>query len=353
VHLGHDNETVLSNHGDLVWNEVCKRINAIIACPNLYDLTPVELIQQGLCDPVKVFIKNEPHSTKKIVQGKLRIISSVSLVDQIVTRVLCQNQNAREIMSWKTCSSAPGMGLHDDGLRVIWQTAKLFSEKGTVCETDVSGWDWSVQQWELDLDADCRTELAGQPFGGLYHHLVRAHAYMVGNSVFVSSNGDMFEQTLSGGQLSGCYNTSSTNSRIRVMATLAARLIAGVEIDAPMLGVKAMGDDSFEIWFAELEEGLRKCGHTVKMCVQRPTLEGFEFCSQVFVEEGVAFPVNFSKTLFRFLSHNPADPDYAAYKVQLDWYMRHLPVDLKTKVSRLTSARVDRAQRLAAGCKAI
>lgn len=333
----------------MIWDEVAKRFNAIVAAgPTIQNMTPEELIQKGLCDVVKVFIKKEPHSLKKLAEGKQRIIASVSLVDQIITRVLCMKQNKAEINEWQSCPSSPGMGLNDDGLQIIWETAEFFSKHGTVCETDVSGWDWSVQQWELDMDAEIRAELMGHGEDNLMLHLLKAHAYIVGHSVFALPDGELLAQTIPGGQLSGCYNTSSTNSRIRVIATVAVRVKLELDLSCfPRLGIKAMGDDSFEIWFEGLVEGLREIGHVVKMCVRRPDLVGFEFCSQIFVRRGVAYPVDFSKTLFRFLSHNPADQKYPEYKVQLLEYFRHLPSDILQVVKRLADARVGRAQTLA------
>jgi len=341
----------------MVWDEVAKRMTNILrAGDSIFEMTPQQLCENNLVDVVKVFIKKEPHSQKKIAEGRLRIIASVSLVDQIITRLLCMRQNKAEIKLWESCPSAPGMGLTDDGFRVIWETASRMAKTGIVCETDVSGWDWSVQQWELDLDAECRIELMNMDGTSNIAHMLRAHAYMVGHSVFAMPDGELLAQTIPGGQLSGDYNTSSTNSRCRVIASLAARWRKGFRTATkedlhkmfPLLGIKAMGDDSFEIWFEGLVECLEEIGHVVKMCVKRPNLENFEFCSQVFVGPGVAYPVDFSKTLFRFLSHNPADPKYPEYRAQLLYYFRHLPETLFLQIKRLADARVERAQSLAA-----
>ncbi|AAA53090.1 orf3; putative RNA-dependent RNA polymerase [Mushroom bacilliform virus] len=346
--LGSDNKAVLTGFGDLIWDEVAKRFNNMLGYGDaIFSMTPSELVQNGICDAVKVFIKQEPHSLEKVNAGRLRIIAAVGLVDQIVTRLLCMKQNNAEIDCWESCPSAPGMGLNDEGLRTLYSTAQVMAEHGTICETDISGWDWSVQQWELDSDARLRTQLAGEEIGGYLNFFLRVHAYVVGHSVFVMPDGEMLEQTVPGGQLSGDYNTSSSNSRMRVIATMFARYLAGQVSGFPLLGIKAMGDDSFEIWFKGLEEYLGKMGHTVKMCVQRPGLVGFEFCSQVFLGLGIAYPVDFSKTLYRFLSHHPADPKYSEYRAQLMYYFRHLPSSTLQKVIRLAGARVERAQKLA------
>jgi hypothetical protein len=356
--LGKDNGAVMTGYGNLIWDEVAKRFNKMLELGDkLFELAPEELVKLGIFDTVKVFIKKEPHSLKKINNGKLRIIASVSLVDQIVTRLLCMRQNKAEIKLWESCPSAPGMGLTDDGFRIIWETAERFSKAGTVCETDVSGWDWSMQQWELDLDASVRADLMGVKEDSLISFFLKAHAHCVGHSVFALPDGELLAQTIPGGQLSGDYNTSSTNSRGRIFASMAARWRAGYRSwtgqmlaqQFPRLGIKAMGDDSFEIWFRELVQYLEEIGHSIKMCVQRPNLENFEFCSQVFVESGVAYPVDYSKTLFRFLSHNPADPRYPEYRAQLLYYFRHLPESKLAGIKRLADARVERAHTLAGG----
>jgi hypothetical protein len=219
---------------------------------------------------------------------------------------------------------------------------------GDLCTTDIQAWDWSMQFWELLIDADIRADLAGSTENSVFRFLLRVHAHVVGNSTFAMPDGELFEQTFPGGQLSGDYNTSSTNSRGRVCATLFARLKAGrIDLCQFLLGIKAMGDDSFEIWFQELVEWLEKIGHPVKQCTLYPGLKGFSFCSQLFMSRGVAYPEDYSKTLYRFLSHNPADPKYSEYRAQLLYYFRHLPEHLRQKAQRLADARVERAQTLA------
>lgn len=47
-----------------------------------------ELQTRPSCDPVRVFIKEEPASKNKRETGALRLISSVSIVDTVVHRLL-------------------------------------------------------------------------------------------------------------------------------------------------------------------------------------------------------------------------------------------------------------------------
>lgn len=316
---------VLDNYGTV--NLYSDFVDRIARClwygDDVFNMSPEELVTNGIADPVAIFIKDEPHSMKKIVAGKLRIISSVSVLDQLVTRAVCGLQNLAEIAAWETCPSKPGMGLHDEGLLRIAATAREMFERGNIVETDVSGWDWSVQQWELDCDAERRRRLAGESEGSVFTHLLRVHAYFVGSPVYVLPSGEMYIQQFRGGQLSGDYNTSSTNSAMRIMATQLARLRLGVSLEGPM-DVCAMGDDSFERSVDGLGPALEELGHTVKFVKVNTGLAGMEFCSHEFRADGLAFPVAPLKTMYRFLSHKPSDVAYPSYAAQLEFVLRHL-----------------------------
>jgi len=342
----------MQNYGDFVWDIVVADFNRCMDFGSkIFEMSPLELVKNGIVDPVKVFIKPEPHSWSKFLSGKLRIISSVSLKEQIKGRLLGNLQNKAEIAVWETCPSAPGMGLDDLSLKLISGNFREFLEQGTAVETDISGWDWSVAAWELEADALCRTRLAGAEDDSAFGFLTRVHAYCVANAVYVTPDGKMYEQLLPGGQLSGDQWTSSTNSRARVLASMAARMLAGLPLihvfkGRKRLNVKAMGDDSVEVAFAGLKEGLEKIGHTVKMVKENLVLEGLSFCSQIFRSDGMAYPENPSKTFYRFCSHKPSDPNYSQFEAQLMWYFRHLPSDVYRKLASLARARVERAQNL-------
>jgi len=350
--LGANNGMVLEQYGSFIWQSVSRQWNAAIALgEEVFSLGPSEPVRAGVCDPIKVFIKDEPHKLSKITSGKLRIISGCSLVDQIKTRLLCKRQNKSEIANWESTPSKPGLGLHDDGLLIIEQVAREFFKHGKVAETDVSGWDWSVKDWELSMDAEARRRLAGARKGGLFDFLLRVHAHCVANSVFVTPDGCMFEQTIPGKQLSGDYNTSSTNSRMRVMASMLARVWSGRDplVDGRVC-VAAMGDDSFEVSFAGLQEQLNAMGHVVRFVKENEVVEGLAFCSQIFDGQGGAYPEDPSKTVYRFLSHKPGDPAYLELWAQLSWYLRHLKSpELRVVIEKMAMGRIERSENLRNG----
>lgn len=287
--------------------------------------TPEAAVQDGICDPVRVFVKGEPHKVSKLLEGRYRLIASVSLVDQLVARMLFQEQNKRELVAYQSLPSQPGMGLSTDD-QVEEFTTRLASACGSslselfedyrkwVVPTDCSGFDWSVPDWLLQddmevrnaLTIDCAPELA----------VIRdVWLSCICNSVFCLSDGTLLSQTTSGIQKSGSYNTSSSNSRVRFMMSLYA--------GAPWCF--AMGDDAIE----GVGTNLARYGELGFKCEEA---ESFDFCSHVFRTPRVALPVNSGRMLFRLLcGHSPDSPDASA---ALNWYisffsvlqaLRHLP----------------------------
>lgn len=275
---------------------VVERLHALAATdPRQFGWGPRELVARGLCDPVRLFVKQEPHTAQKIEQGRFRLISSVSLVDQLVERMLFGPQNNMEIATWFKIPSKPGMGLSTaNQISMLWKDLKAKHSLHPAAEADISGFDWSVQDWELWADLSIRIELGNFP--NLMKRAAISRFYCFMNSVFQLSNGALIEQEMPGLMKSGSYCTSSTNSRIRcLMAEL---------IGAPWC--IAMGDDSVEGWTPDAKEKYLTLGHVCKdyyPCGVNPdgTLREVNFCSHLFTE-GRSELTTWAKTLFRFLS---------------------------------------------------
>nr|UHS71546.1 MAG: putative RNA-dependent RNA polymerase [Barnaviridae sp.] len=280
-------------------------------------MTPRELVQCGLVDPIKVFIKSEPHKVAKIEAGKLRIISNVSIVDQLVERVLCSRQNKLEISRWKTCPSKPGMGLHDEGLQELYDEVTAVQKSGmNLAETDISGWDWNVKDWLLALDAELRADLYHAPEGSALRHLLWFRGFAVARKVFCLSDGTLYEQQVPGIQASGSYNTSSSNSRMRIILAYIVGCAWAI----------AMGDDDVEEAVPNASEAYVRLGFSVKDYKILDKVGWFDFCSTSFMGSWRGRPSQWLRTVFRYLSHSPAsfvsNPEFRA---QLVSDMRHMP----------------------------
>ncbi|AQV03228.1 P1-P2 fusion protein [Cowpea polerovirus 1] len=262
-------------------------------------MTPVELVQNGLCDPIRLFVKGEPHKKAKLEEGRYRLIMSVSLVDQLVARLLFQDQNKREIELWRAVPSKPGFGLSTDSqvqefVEVLARQVGLPSEevitswRNHLIPTDCSGFDWSVQDWMLQDEMEVRNRLTLNNNDCL-RRLRSGWLKCLSNSVLCLSDGTLLSQEFPGIQKSGSYNTSSSNSRIRVMCAF----------HTGASWCMAMGDDALESVDGDLsrysELGLK---------VERS--EQLEFCSHIFESPSRAIPVNANKMLYKLIyGYNP------------------------------------------------
>lgn len=313
------NGKLIDDFGDFVAETVVERLRLIVRTPlsEVESMSAEELIQGGFCDPMKVFVKNEPHKISKIHQGRYRLISGVSCVDSLIERLLYRMQNSREIREWETVPSKPGMGLNDESMEVIHGIVSKQMEKGPLFETDISAWDWSVQGWMLTMEAEIRIEIAKVSHDSVYAQCLLKRARIVSMKVFALSNGKMISQTVPAIQASGSYNTSGGNSRMRV----AVAVLLLVE------WIIAMGDDAIEtgVPSGDGELAYKRLGLPVKMYKQ--CLNGeFEFCSTRWSKDSpYGVPVGWPKTVYRYLTHKPNSALAEEWRVQLVSDLRHHP----------------------------
>lgn len=281
--------------------------------------TAVELMVAGFRDAVYTFIKDEPHKREKLDAGRLRIISGVSLVDNLVERLLFTRQNKLEIKLNAHLTYKPGMGLHDAGLQALNNWFVKCQKRFKLCSTDVSAWDWSLPEWLVLMERDYRKAVTTN--NGAYAHLVNAYYYGICRKVFQLPSGELFAQMIPGIQASGCYNTSSGNSHMRHMLASLVQLKLNFDTDETGEGCQ-MGDDALERFLEGMEDVYRGFGFTVKGISVMP--EGnFSFCSTSWNNDWRGKPESWQKTLFRFLFKNPVDPLYPQYREQLQRDLRH------------------------------
>lgn len=317
MRLARSNKELMALHYDTVVGLVEDRLT-LIENSRLQDvagLTAGQLVKQGFTDEVRLFVKNELHSEHKVQQGRMRLIASISVVDQLVERVLNGPQNREEIRNWEVIPSKPGMGLHDEGLESLEKQIKGFGEYAV--SSDISGFDWSVSQWALDWDARVRAELCG---AGALSHMFLIRATCLGLSRFVFSDGEVWDQVVPGIQKSGSYNTSSTNSRIRVLLAWLVGVCCRYESRCI-----AMGDDCVELAKAspsELVDTYGQFGFALKEVSRWP----LEFCAYQFDLEGGFIPVRWHKMLASVLATAPRDAAHAnELLVALSYELRHSP----------------------------
>lgn len=280
---------------------------------------PMDLIVNGIRDPIYVFIKDEPHKREKLEKGRFRLISCVSLVDTLIERLLFSQQNQNEIALCDDLCYKPGMGLHDDGLKALYKWFQKVQEIFPICSTDVSAWDWSVPGWLLKLETCYRVAFEADRSRKL---LVVNYGHGLRNKVFNDSLGQLYEQMVEGIQPSGCYTTSSGNSHMRYMLASLVQLRCGVDEWCEYDGGQ-MGDDALERYMQGMLEVYVGLGFTVKGVSVQPR-DHFDFCSTQWRNSWAGSPESFPKTLFRFLFKRKSDPLYLQFREQLARDLRHL-----------------------------
>lgn len=271
------------------------------------NLTAEEKVMAGLCDPIREFVKNEPHGREKMAQGRFRLIMSVSIIDQLVERVLFHRQNATEVACWVNIPSKGGASMNLDS--DVNHMAQEFFNQGSLASVDVSGFDWSVKDWELKLDARARVRLAIDPKPS-WIRAVFNRVECLSHAVFSFSDGKMVAQVTKGIQKSGSYNTTPTNSRIKVCLGW----LAGSEYAV------ATGDDGVESYVEQAPDTYALLGHPLKTYYK--CTEYVPFCSSEIRSDGSWVPATWSKTFYRFLYQSKLD---SSYWQQLCHVLRHSP----------------------------
>lgn len=296
--LGAEQLAALATERVMLFNE--------ISLLDMCGLTPMDLVNLCLVDPIRLFIKNEPHPKRKLDSGRVRIINSVSIVDSLVERYLSGPQNRLEISNYIETSAMPGMGNHpDEGgaptTKAILET--IIDKAGT----DQEAYDWTNTHQMLMVDATIRARMAGEP-DPLENTFCKRQLCLM-TSVVVLDDGEIQTQKVRAIEKSGSYNTSSGNSRVRVVG----RAIAFPELPLKINGVwqvRAMGDDAVENvpipLRAEIASRYRRIGWRVK---EVTTIEddGFvEFCGLNFFPHEIRNP-RYLKGVVQYLHSWPTD----------------------------------------------
>lgn len=198
-----------------------------------------ELIQKRLeekdSDPIRLFIKPEPHKKKKIAEKRYRLISSVSIVDQLIDQMVFGFQNEAFLENNHYTPVRVGWGWMKGGWRSVPRAGMVACDK--------SGWDWTVTPWLLNAEFEIRKRLlvGGDVEKWTEMAQMRYHNLFVKNE-FVTSGGVVFTLKHPGVMKSGCVNTIVSNS---IMQTI-LHFRVSEELGVPSYGLWAMGDDTLQ-----------------------------------------------------------------------------------------------------------
>lgn len=291
---------------DILVDAVYNRLLALLSID--YSNSKMELVENDCVDPVRIFIKQEFHKQKKIDTHTERIISSISVVDEIVERMLTHELCQLEIEKHAAIPSKVGLSTAADAdAKVLWyQYGELLGE---AAESDVSSFDWCVTQDKLNFLAKLHIRLSGMPEDSDFAKICRARFHCLGQSVYSLSDGTIFELEVDGHMKSGSYFTASQNSKLRV----AFSILAGAE------WAIAYGDDCLEQYVDGAVEVYERYGFKMK-AYNKCDKDSFSFCSHV-ISDKPPVPVNHVKTFLHFLSEPVTVEKIAQFRMQL----RHCP----------------------------
>lgn len=249
------------------------------------------LVQRRLedrdCDPIRLFIKPEAHKKKKLDEGRYRLISSVSVVDQVLDQMIFGPCNDAFIDSYPDIPNKAGWTQLKGG----W---KWVANEGMVC-ADKTAWDWTVPIWLIELELKLRSNLCTTK-GALFEKWLELATWryycLFMYPLFVTSGGLLLRQIDPGVLKSGCVNTIHTNSNMQSLLHVAVCLELGI----PITWLWAMGDDTMqedpenEQYFVELS----------KYCLLKQVEYKSEFAGHEF-KDGKVEPSYFGKHSFSLL----------------------------------------------------
>lgn len=290
--IGNTNGVVLKALGCEFNDLVLDRIEALlrIDLEELDSMGSKEIVDKNLMDPVRCFVKTEPHKKEKVIEGRMRLIASVSLVDKVIEMLLHRVLHKLEIANWRKLPSKPGIGFSKEMNDDVYDFVFTKKQVRPQAYTDVSGWDWSVKEYMIRDCAEGVVGLCENP-SAIWKHLVRAEAIKESRTIYQFSDGTMVQLKYKGVVNSGKYKTSRGNSWMRVYL---AHMIGAED-------VCAAGDDSVESYVDNAVEKYARMGFRIKD-YQRVE-KGFEFCSRWY-QENFSFPLNGDKMLMNLLHSN-------------------------------------------------
>nr|QZZ63315.1 hypothetical protein [Vespula vulgaris Luteo-like virus 2] len=262
-------------------------------------------------DPLRVFIKQEPHKVDKIQDGRLRLISCVSVVDAMVDRLLFMSLQKKAISTFDRTNIMIGWTPVKGGFRYL---GLQYAGK-KILLSDRSSWDWTFKHWLACAVRDLIIDLAVDPPSWWVVAVKLRFEALFEKAIFQFEDGTQYVQDFGGVMKSGCFLTIFINSVAQyIVHCLACRRIKGPLFDDPFsLLIHVIGDDIVQEDFPGSDEYLaiiEEMGFKLK--VNRSEI--VEFAGN-FVYKDKYVPAYLHKHLFR-LQHLTYDQEIAGSTLQ-------------------------------------
>jgi len=307
----------VSNHDALHPSEVWYVIALVLDCINKINLFTLEelekmsdedLIDLNLIQAIATMIKQEPHKVSKIEEGRPRIVFMVSLIYQIIQRMLYSPALDSQIERWAELPIKVGIGFDPEHKALLDSYVNQtfpFARRSS----DVRAYDLSRQRWMTELNdaVHKKTIKAPKP----YYDFVDKFEYLSTRQVFVVSNGKLVRlidpDTLTTHHIqpSGELRTLHRNSTVRVAVSYAYQMEHGESDPRAM----AVGDDCIEKLVGtqkEFEDWHLEAGFVMTDTIDTEIDQPYSFCSHLISEDGAVLE-SWPKMLFNFLQQNKKD----------------------------------------------
>lgn len=279
------NGTFLGYRGDGTFDEDILR--------QQYRVT-MDRIRHRECDPIRLFIKPEPHKSSKREKQSWRLISAVSVMDQIIDHLLFDEMNKNMVEEHLTIVPQVGWA----PLYLGWTNIPF----GGVA-MDKSGWDWSAKPWLFEETLNLRKALCENLSEQWSELAAWRYECLFGTPVFVTSGGQFLRQKQPGVMKSGCVNTITDNS---IMQDILNKVVE-IETGECSPWMKSMGDDTYQATPRDLRTYVAALS---KYCIVKDVKSAAEFAGFSFSVDYVE-PLYFGKHCYNLL-HAPS-----AHKAEL------------------------------------
>jgi hypothetical protein len=246
-----------------------------------YIRDPIQALCDGIIDPSCIFVKDEPHPSRKTDEGKYRCITPVSLVHQLVEVCLFSEYSKHLATNLYKSGSAVGIGFSDDQtIEFCDFVNKLIDDYGPIVSDDISGFDalHTVQS----LMATCRVDefVITQEDAVDWHRANRRWVLSMSHSVS-AFNGSLYQKLELGCMDSGSRDTSRRNTILR---QLYSYYLGFTSVPPqPLKYAGANGDDGLSAGIVDIDSYKRAAelaGIKIRdVKVARTSADCFSFCS--------------------------------------------------------------------------
>ncbi|APG75800.1 hypothetical protein 2 [Hubei sobemo-like virus 40] len=216
----------------------------------------------------RVFVKHEPHTERKALAKRWRLIIASSLPVQIVWQMVFGNIEDALLQQTGRTPSAYGLVYGAGG----WKRFRdmLVQRKVNLC-VDKSGWDMNSPGWVYELCLELRKRLCTDltPAAERVMDMLYRDAYQSSKLIF--GDGTILEQQFSGFMKSGLFVTISDNS----FSQYFLHVLACLRLRIPLGTFYATGDDTIQSLPPNVEEYLDHLEYAG--CEVKEYMNGYQF----------------------------------------------------------------------------